>query len=275
MNSLKQRYGSWAMITGASSGIGQEFAHQLAAQGFNLVLVARRKNELSQLASTLFSSHSTITRVISLDLLESDSIQTLNTLTEDLDIGLVIPAAGVDEMGAFFDNPIVSHQKVMKLNMEVPTQIAHTFGQRLQKRGGGGIIMISSLLAYQGTTFFSSYAASKSYILLLGEALNVELKQHNIDVLVVAPGLTQTPMASGIPIDWSQIPMQQQRPAAVVKTALSSIGKKASVVSGLLNKFYAWQNRLLPRITPTKFFNVLLSRGVKQYQTKNLGSKSV
>jgi len=271
MSSLKERYGNWALVTGASSGIGQALSQQLAQKGFSIVLVARREDVLNELAQALNERFKTETRVIALDLLENGAVQALYDEVSALDIGLVIPAAGIDEMGRFLEKEYSSIEKMLKLNIQIPTEIAHVFGQKLATRKCAGIILVSSLFAYQGIPNFAGYAASKAYILALGETLNVELAPQNVDVLVLSPGLTDTPFSRSMDINFSKLPMFAQHPDTVAKTALGAIGHKATVVSGLLNKIYAWENRLIPRSWPVKLFGALINRAIKAYQPKTKG----
>ena len=268
MLSLKKKYGTWALVTGASSGIGKALARQLAQKGFNLVLVARREQVLSDLAKELEGQFQVDTRVVASDLAEAGAVRALYDAVSALDIGLVIPAAGIDEMGRFLDKDYASLERMLTLNIQVPTEIAHVFGQKLAARKRAGIILVSSLFGYQGIPNFAGYAASKAYILTLGETLNVELAKQGIDVLVLSPGLTDTPFSQTMDIDFSKIPMFAQRPETVATTALSALGYKPTVVSGLLNKIYAWENRFIPRSWPVNLFGFLINRAIKAFQSK-------
>ncbi len=269
MSSLKEKYGDWALITGASSGIGKALAKLLAQKGFNVVLVARRADALNELAHELHNNFQVDTRVVALDLLKPDAVQALYDEVSTLDIGLVIPAAGIDEMGQFLDKEYHSLERMLKLNIHVPSEIAHVFGKKLTARKCSGIILVSSLFGYQGIPNFAAYAASKAYILTLGETLNVELAQLGLDVLVLSPGLTDTPFTQSMEIDFSKLPMFAQRPEIVAKTALNALGHKATIVPGLLNKIYAWENRFIPRSWPVKLFGFLINRAIKAYQTQS------
>ncbi len=262
MSRLLDKYGSWAVITGANSGIGQEFAKLLAKEGFNLVLVARRQPLLDELANTLRAEANIEVRPVALDLLEPYAVQTLAKGVADLDVGLVIPCAGVDEMGRFVEKDYASIDKMLDLNVKSPTELTHVFAKKMEGRKHSGIILVSSLFGYQGIPNFAAYAASKSYILILGESLNVELKSKGIDLTVLSPGLTDTPFSQNMAIDFSQLPMIAQKPADVARCGLNSLGKKSSNVSGILNKFYAWENRLLPRWAPVKLFGFLIDRAI-------------
>lgn len=268
MTSLIKRYGNWALITGASSGIGFEFSRNLAIQGFNLILVARRSELLNTHASTFKENYNIDVRVVAIDLTEPNAVQSLYDDVSDLDIGLVIPSAGVDEMGEFLTKDYADLERMIKLNVNIPTELVHKFGNKLSSRKKSGVILISSLFGYQGIPHFSTYAATKAYILMFGEALNVELKQKGIDVLVLSPGLTDTPFAHSLEMNLSLLPMFAQKPKSVAMTGLRNLGRSATVVPGILNKLYAWENRLLPRSWPVKLFGALIGNAVKSFSKK-------
>lgn len=268
MSKLLSKYGQWALITGASSGIGRAFALQLAQQGFSLVLVARDQQALEKLSTELQSRHQTNTMVVASDLSTSNAVSELYSKVSSLNIGMLIPSAGVDEMGQFIEKDYKLIEKMLLLNIQAPTKLAHLFAQKMQTRKRAAIILVSSIFAYQGIPNFAGYAASKSYILTLGETLNVEMSKHGIDVLVLSPGLTDTPFSQSMPVDFSKIPMIAQQAAQVARTGLRSIGKKPTVVSGILNKFYAWENRLIPRSWPVKLFGFLINRAMKSHRRK-------
>lgn len=264
MKDFKKEYGDWALITGASSGIGYEFALIAAKRKLNVVLVARREDLLEELRVKLIQNYGIEVKVIPLDLLTPGAVKSLAEQTKELDIGLVIPNAGIEISGSFIGASLEANEKVLTLNTLVPMQIANIFGKRLAQKGKGGILFVSSLFAYQGIPLFSNYSATKSYILSLGEALNVELAPYGVDVTVLSPGLTNTAMAAGIPVDFSKIPVPNSNPHKVALDGLNSLGKKATIVSGFVNKFYAWQNRFIPRSFPVKLFGFLIGRAYKE-----------
>ncbi len=251
-----QKYGNWALITGASSGIGAEFAKVLASKGLNLVLVARRGKLLDKLAQSLQKEFEIEVKTIELDLAIDGAVEQLTNATKDLDIGLVIPNAGMITYGSFTKTPLEEQEKMLTLNTKVPMQMAHIFGQRLSQRGKGGIILLSSTFAYQAVPYFSNYAASKSYILYLAEALHYELAPKGVKVLALSPGLTNTQMPQNIPMDFSKMPMKMMEPKAVVKTALKALcHNKSSVVAGCMNKMMATMSqRMMPRSAVATMF---------------------
>lgn len=278
MKNLKQQYGSWALITGASSGIGRAMSEQIAQQGMNIVAVARNQGNLDALKDSLETRHGIKVRTISADLSQPEANYELNKQTADLDIGLLIPNAGIENNGAFIQNSIEDEQRMLTLNTTSPMLLSHLFGQRFKQRANtkqrSGILLTSSLFGYQGVPFVSNYSASKAYILSLGEALNVELKPLGIDVSVLSPGLTDTAMPGNMAIDFNKMPITLHKPEVVARVGLNALGKKATVVPGFINKFYAWENRLIPRSWPVTLFGFLIKRAMITKNSNKLQAKA-
>ena len=258
MKELKIKYGPWAIVTGASSGIGKAFSEHLAKNGINVVAVARNKDNLVKLQSNLENEFAVKVKTISLDLFEPNAAVKLGELTSDLDIGLLINNAGIQNYGFFSESTEVDELKLVALNVSLPMQLSHIFVKRFKQRGKGGILFTSSGFGYQGVPFFANYSASKAYLITLAEALNVELKPYNIDVTVISPGYTNTTIHEGVPVDYSKLPLPQQQPEMVARIGLKALGKKATVVPGLIYKSFAWMNRLMPRSWPPKLLSVLI-----------------
>ena len=264
MSDFVEKYGPWAIVTGANAGIGKAIATELAARGVNIIGVARRQALLDTLQQELSEQYGVEVRTIRADLTDPESISKIELLTSDLDIGLVVPNAGVEMSGAFINSSLEANEQMLKLNVTAPMQLAKIFGEKMAARGRGGILFISSLFGYQGIPHVASYAATKAYILSLGEALHVELKPRGVDVTVLSPGLTTTDMPANMPLNFNKIPIFSQTPEQVARTGLKALGRQATVVSGLLNKFYAWENRLLPRHFPVALFGFLIKRAFRR-----------
>lgn len=262
MKNLAKKYGKWALITGGSAGIGLEFAHQLAAQGMNLILVARRGDVLATHAAELVRKYDIDVLPIARDLTQENAVETLHEELSEKDIGLVVMSAGAETTGHFTKVSLERHSQIARLNMDVPMAMSRVFGEDMVARRRGGLIFLSSLFGYQGVPMVANYAASKAYILALGEALNVEMKPFNVDVLVLSPGLTNTEMPAQMPINFKKMPMLTSSPTLVVRTALRALGKKATVVPGITNKIYAWENRFIPRSLPVKLFGFLMQNAL-------------
>ena len=259
-SALAHRYGPWALVTGASSGIGEQFAYALAAQGFHLVLVARRTERLESLARTLHAQHGTQCDVVCADLATDAGLTRTTAASDTRDIGLLIANAGFGLKGEFLDQPLSRLREMVRLNCEAPLILAHHVGATMRTRGRGGIIVTSSAAAFQGTPSTSVYGATKAFELLLAEGLWDELRTHHIDVLAVCPGATDTegPRNSGV-ID-AKVPGGIMLPATVVEVALGALGKRSYVVPGLVNRLATLGTRLIPRAISTYLAGRIMRR---------------
>jgi short-subunit dehydrogenase len=249
MKNFAERFGPWALVTGASSGIGEAFARRLAEIGMNLVLVARREDRLRKLAENLQSRHSVSTRVVPADLSQDDFLPVIEQATDGLQVGLLVNNAGVATTGRFLDNDLASELAVLHVNNCAPLILAHHFGRLMQKLGRGGMIFVSSTLAFAGVPSCSNYAASKAHDLVFAEGLAKELRRDGISVLALCPGPTRTELwPSGAK------PLFPMQPNAVVDIALKKLGGKTTVVAGRINSISAFSTRLLPRSWNTTIF---------------------
>ena len=265
MTDLRAKYGEYALVTGASSGIGAEFAAQLAAAGFGLVLVARRKDRLDALAGRLRAAHGTSTDVVELDLGGEGSVTELARRTGHLDIGLVVASAGIVTSGPFLGNTLAAESALLRLNLMVPAELAHVYGQMFARRDRGALILLSSTVAFAPVPFTANYAAAKAYIASLGQALHYELKDSGVDVLTLAPGPTRTEGAENAEgIDFGKLPLPLMEPGPVVKAALRALGSKPLVFPGAVNKASDFAGKYLtPRRVQTTMFGTLVSRALK------------
>jgi short-subunit dehydrogenase len=242
MKNFGERFGPWALVTGASSGIGETFARRLAENGMNLVLVARREDRLRKLAEDLQSQHAVGMRVVPVDLSRDDFLPIIERATNDLQVGLLVNNAGIATAGKFLDNDLGSELALLHINNRAALILAHHFGRSMRKQGRGGMIFVSSTVAFAGVPLWSNYAASKAHDLVFAEGLAKELRRDGIAVLALCPGTTQTEF-------WSSgaKPRFSMQPKAVVDVALRKLGRKTTVVAGWLNSIIAWSTRLLPR----------------------------
>ncbi|MES2933554.1 MAG: SDR family oxidoreductase [Pseudomonadota bacterium] len=239
---FQQKYGSWALITGASSGIGAEFARQLAPRGMNLILVARREERLQQLAEQLRSKHAIEVMVIAADLSTPDFLQVIATQTQQCDIGLLVNNAGFALTGAFLDHSLEHELALLHVNCRAPLMLAHYFGRLMVRKKRGGIINICSASAFMPLPFWTNYSAAKSYCLQFSEGLWFELKKHGVDVLAVCPGSTKTEFASV-----AGTSAQGVEVAPLVTTILNNLGKKPTLIPGFGNQAAAFVARFLSR----------------------------
>ncbi len=240
---FKARYGPWAVITGASSGIGLAAAEQLAAAGLNLVLVARRESELRTVASRLASAHPIETRAVIADLARSDDVAAVIAATDTLEVGLFVAAAGFGTSGAFLAADLDEELSLLAVNCRAVLVQTHHFARRFAPRGRGGIILFGSLVGYQGVPRAAHYAATKAYIQSLAEALHLELAPHGVDVLASAPG----PVASGFAARARMTMGGAEQPATVARATLAALGRKMTVTPGPRSKLLTWSLLTAPR----------------------------
>lgn len=262
MSKIKTKYGPWALVTGASAGIGNEFAHQLAGEGLNLVLVARREETLRGLAEELERQHGIETRVLAQDLSEDGASDAVLDAVEDLDLGLLVSNAGAGKMGGFLQNSSSELREMLMLNVIAQMELSHGFASRLAaKERRGGLLLLSSTAALQPVPLGANYSAAKAYILNLGEALNAELKDHGIDVSVLVPGPTKTPgLLERDDVDFSVMPLPPMEVADVVRDGLDAlVARKRSRVPGFMNRLMA---ALTPRSLAIPMWGSLLRKGV-------------
>ncbi len=268
MKDFKQQYGPWALITGASSGIGKEFAKQLAQKGIHLILVARRQELLNALADELEGHCGIRVKTIKADLLQPNFIDQIKEETAHLDIGLLINNAGLWKMGEYFDVALEEELDMIDLNIKAPAILTHHFGKHLIQRGEGGIINLGSLLAYVSVPYSSVYGATKAYELSKGESLQYELAKKGVDVLTVNPGLTATEMTDSF--DFSHMPSDLMQPEEVAKVALKSIGKKSQVIPGFSNKVLGFlAKRVMSRNANTKLFGTLMGKANQKRKSRD------
>src|SRR5262245_25667169 len=255
MKNFVERFGPWALVTGASSGIGEAFARRLAAAGQNLVLVARREERLRGLADELTKKHAINVRVVPADLSRDDFLPAIEQATRDVEVGLLVNNAGIAASGRFLDSDLASELAALHVNNRAPLILTHHFGRLMRQRGRGGIIFLSSILAFAGVPALSNYAASKAHDLVFAEGLARELRAHGIAVLALCPGTTRTEF-------WParSKPMFAMEPEAVANIAMRKLGRKTTTAAGLLNAMIVLSTRLLPRSWNAAIFGWVLGR---------------
>lgn len=185
-----ERYGPWAVVAGASEGVGASVARLLSERGVNVVLVARGQTKLDEVAAAL----SVETRTLVLDLSRSDAVSTLVEATSDLEVGLIVYNAGADpHMSRFLEKPTEVWQAMVARNCSTVVGSVHHFGGLMVERGHGGIVLVTSGAAWVGGSHLAVYGASKAFDLLLAESLWAELSPQGVDVLAMVLGQTDTP----------------------------------------------------------------------------------
>lgn len=240
-----ERYGAWAMIAGASEGLGAAYARALAARSIDLVLVARRKTPLEELAGELREAYGIEVRCFDGDLASVAFLETLQAACNDLGLGLVVCNAAQAPIGDFASRSVDDLMRVVDVNVRAPIVLLRGLLPRMQKRGRGAAILMTSFTGSLGTPRIAAYAASKALLRVLGESLWYELKDQGIDVLACVSGAVRTPgyaAAAG-----------KDAPGAldadqVVERALRALGRGPVVIPGLVNRLATGvMIRLLPR----------------------------
>jgi short-subunit dehydrogenase len=240
----KTRFGPWALITGASSGIGREFARQIAASGINVVLVARREALLKEAGAEFSKAYGVEHRILMADLSDEGFMGKLVSATDGLDIGLVISNAGTPNPGEFLKLERAELARLLRLNTFTHMVIAHHFGQRLVKRGRGGIMFSGAMGAVQGIPYVANECGGKSYVQSFGESLHAELTHLGIHVTVLVIGPTQTAIIDKFGFDPADMPMKPMPVEQCVYEGLEALKRnRATHLSGRLNRI---MNALIP-----------------------------
>ena len=187
-------YGPWALVAGASDGLGAAFAAGLAERGVNVVLLARRQAVLDQVAAEIESRTSAQTRTLAIDLAQPDAAAAIAEATSDLEIGFLVYCAGADpNYRPFLANPIEAAEAMVQRNCMVPMQLCHRFAPAMVERGSGGIVIFGSGAGLAGGPNMVAYGASKAFDMVFAEALWAELHDKGVDVLGLILGKTNTP----------------------------------------------------------------------------------
>jgi uncharacterized protein len=240
---FKDRFGPTALVTGASDGIGRAFAEALAAQGFDLILAARREKELHRIAEQLSQTHNIKTRFLAVDLSTPEGISHLLSETVQESVGLLVAAAGFGSIGPFLEQSVESEVNMVALNCSAVVELSHGFGNRMTAARKGGIILFGSLVGFQGAPGSATYAATKSFVQSFAEGLAAELQPLGVSVLSVAPG----PIASGFAARAGMQMSMSEGPDVVAQGALNALGKRTTVRPGWLSKSLGWSLAMVPR----------------------------
>jgi hypothetical protein len=240
---LRERYGPWALVTGASDGMGRELSGLLASAGFSLVIVARRGALLDEMAARLIDEYGVEVIALELDMSRTADIKRLLSETEGLEVGLVVAAAGYGTSGPFAASDVARELDMLDVNCRAVLSLVHAYSGRLLARGKGGIVLFGSLVAWQGVAFAANYAATKAYVQALAEGLRIELAPYHIEVLSVAPG----PVSSGF-ARRAGMHMGAATSASAAATGIfRSLGRSGTVVPGALGKLLTYSLAPLPR----------------------------
>ncbi len=263
MADFRERYGPWAIVAGASEGLGEAFARELAARGVNVALVARREAVVRGLADDIAKT-GVETRAIAADLSDRAGLEAIVEQTRALDVGLLVYNAGQSFIGPFWQTSVDDHLKEIDVNVRGPLMLSHAIGARLRARGRGGIVLMSSLAGFQGTALVSNYAATKAYNTVLGEGLWEELRGTGVDALVCCAGATSTPnYQKSAPTSTGGVPVQA--PDAVAREALDYLGRGPLLITGTANKLASF---FLRRVLPRKMAIKIMGQNMRKMYGK-------
>ncbi len=262
-NRLKIKYGEWAIVTGASSGIGLELATQLAEAGLNLVLNSRHLDKLQEVEKQLKSNSKIEITIVASDVSETEGIDKIIQATKSLNVGLLVVSAGYGTSGNFIDGSLHSEINMLKVNCEALLSLTHYYSQQFVQQKRGGIILMSSMVAFQGTPYSANYAATKAYVQTLAEGLAVELKPHGVNVLAAAPG----PVESGFSQRANMKMSMSMTPSQVGAPILKALGRKTTVLPGFLTKLLVYSLRTVPRWGKVKIMEKVMG-GMTEHQRK-------
>lgn len=231
----------WALVAGASEGIGAAFARELAASGHDLVLIARRQEPLEALAAELRATGRTV-ETLAVDL-GADVGPVLRAIAHPIEV--VVWNAALSLLGPFLETSLEDHERMLALNTRGPLTAARIFGEQMAARGGGTIILLSSLTAFWGTAYLATYGATKAFNLALAEALAAELGPSGVDVVACCAGATSTPGFTKL-VAGRKGP-RAMTPEAVARATLRTV-RRGAYVPGAFNKLAQWlMARLFPR----------------------------
>ena len=253
----KENYGEWALITGASSGVGREMAREIASKGINVVVVARRKELLEELASDIEEKCKVETKVIIADFAIDGATDKVINECKNLEIGLLINNVGYALTGEFSKNKIEDEIALLNVNVKTPMVLAHHFSNKMKEKKKGGIIFVSSIMAFGGAATWASYNATKAHNLLLAEGLGEELKIYGIKVIALTPGSIKSEFGER---SNTKAMLGALSPKRVAKCGLWMMGCKRTHTAGLLNKIIAFSTRITPRFINTKIFSFVVKK---------------
>ena len=242
LDDFGDRYGPWALVCGASSGIGRELALEIARLGVHAFLVGRSRDRLEETAEAIRASGRQA-RVVVADLADPDATAAVAAATRGHVVGLLALAAGYGEGGAFLDSNAAGQRAMIEVNCTSVVAMTRHYAPAMVSRKRGGIIMMGSLLGFQGNPYTANYAATKGYVQSFGEALAVELAETGVDVLVSAPGPVATRFGerAGMRLD------RAMKATEVARATLRALGHSHGVQPGMLTKFLRGSLMFLPR----------------------------
>jgi short-subunit dehydrogenase len=200
------KYGQWALVVGASEGVGSTFARAVAERGLDVVLVARRKSVLDDVAAGISAATGARTRTVALDLSDPGATESLAAATADIEVGTVFYCAGADpNYATFLSQPVEDAVAMVQRNCVAPVELCHHFAGPMRERGRGSLVLVSSGAGLVGGPNMVAYGATKAFDMVMAEALWAELQGTGVDVLGLVLGLTDTPALRRLLLQRGQI----------------------------------------------------------------------
>jgi hypothetical protein len=248
-------------VTGASDGIGRAVTICLAEAGFDLLIVARRRDALDALAAELAQKHRVRTIVVAADLGQPGAVDAIVSAARDIEVGLLAAIAGFGTSGPFIGNPLDPELDMIDVNCRAVVELSHRFAQRFVVQRRGGIVLMSSLVAFQGVPRAATYAATKAFIQTFAEGLRLELSGSGVDVIASAPG----PVRSGFGARADMRMGAAASPATVARGTLEALGRRTTVRPGFLAKFLEASLLPLPRLARSRIMAVVMG-GMTRHQ---------
>ena len=231
--SFAEKYGPWAVVLGASEGLGEAFARGIATRGVNVVVVARRAEPLQRVADGLGVE----ARSIALDLASATFLDDLQSITHDLEVGLVVYNAAAAYVGEFEDQTLESMRAIVEVNCWGPLAVCEHFGGPMVRAGRGGIVLMSSGAGLAGSPYNAAYSASKAFDLMLGESLWAEWRERGVDVMsVIGPAIDTPTFRAMTPPEAIAAMPPAMSPADVAAEVLDALGSGPSFVPGENNR---------------------------------------
>lgn len=239
MSYFTERYGTWAIIAGATQGIGEQFSHQLAARGLNILMIARGQEGLDNVAADVRREYGVDVETLSLDLADTALAEKLAAFVEGREVGLMVYNAIYSHIGEFFADDLSSKMLALDVNCRGPLTFLQLLVEPMVRRKRGGVILVSSMSGFQGSALVATYAATKAFNTVLAEGLWEELRHYGVDVLACVAGATKTPNFNRqTPADKTASVMPME-PKAVVSEALTALerGRGPTKIVGFMNRF--------------------------------------
>lgn len=238
-----------ALVTGASNGLGVDFARELAARGCHVVLVARREAELTAVAAEIVAKYGVRADVIAIDLGERDAAEQLYARLRDRPIDIVVNNAGFGIYGPFVETDLSRQRAMLDLDIGALVGITRVFVADMVGRKRGHILQVASIGAFQPSPLYATYSAAKAFVLSFGEALAYELRGTGVTCTVVSPGATRTAfldVAGQTLTPFQKMTMMESADVARIGINATLAGR-SSIVTGWMNAFNCWFISMLPR----------------------------